>query len=44
MENRGDMLLSTLNQAVKAMGGEVELVVKFPDWPSIKLLDFQDSL
>jgi DNA-directed RNA polymerase specialized sigma subunit len=44
MEKRGDMLLSTLNQAVRAMGGELELVVKFPDRPSIKLLDLQDSL
>jgi transcriptional regulator with XRE-family HTH domain len=41
MENRTDLHLSTLNQAIQAMGGELELVVKFPDRPPVKLSGFQ---
>jgi transcriptional regulator with XRE-family HTH domain len=44
MENRNDIHLSTLTQAVQAMGGELELLVKFPDRPPIKLAGFQDRL
>jgi hypothetical protein len=31
------MLLSTLANAVKAMGGELSLVVQFPDRPPVSL-------
>lgn len=31
IESRSDMLLSTLRSYVKAMGGDLRLVVKFPD-------------
>jgi transcriptional regulator with XRE-family HTH domain len=44
MEGRNDIHLSTLNQAIQAMGGELELVVKFPDRPPIKLAGYQDQL
>jgi DNA-binding transcriptional regulator YiaG len=44
MESRNDIHLSTLTQAVQAMGGELELLVKFPDRPPIKLAGFQDRL
>ncbi len=44
MENRTDIHLSTLTQAIQAMGGELELVVKFPDRPPIKLSGFQSEL
>lgn len=37
VEKRTDMLLSTLSGYVKAMGGELNLVVEFPDRPPVKL-------
>jgi len=36
-EQRSDMLLSTLQGYVQAMGGELELVVTFPDRKPVKL-------
>ena len=37
LEHRTDMLLSTLGDYVKAMGGELHLVVEFPDRPPVRL-------
>ena len=37
LEQRSDMLLSTLRRYVEAMGGTLDLVVKFPDRPSVVL-------
>ncbi len=37
MEKRSDLLLSTLRKYVKAMGGELELVVRFPDRKPMKI-------
>lgn len=37
VENRADMLLSTLSGYVEAMGGELELVAEFPDRPPVRL-------
>ena len=37
MEKRSDLLLSTLRKYVKAMGGELELVVHFPDRKPMKI-------
>ena len=37
LEKRTDLHLSTLTQSIQAMGGELELVVKFPDRPPVKL-------
>ncbi len=36
-EQRSDMLLSTLQGYVQAMGGELDLVVTFPDRKPVKL-------
>lgn len=36
MENREDMKLSTLKKWVDAIGGQLELVIKFEDKPSVK--------
>jgi DNA-binding XRE family transcriptional regulator len=33
LEKRSDMLLSTLRRCVEAMGGELELIAKFPARP-----------
>jgi transcriptional regulator with XRE-family HTH domain len=38
IEHRTDLLLSTLREYVEAMGGELELVVKFPDRPPVKII------
>jgi DNA-binding XRE family transcriptional regulator len=36
-EKRSDMLLSTLRSYVEAMGGELDILVKFPDRPPVRL-------
>ena len=35
LEQRSDMLLSTLKRYVEAMGGKLDLVAKFPDRPPV---------
>ena len=37
LEKRADMLLSTLRRYVEAMGGELNLVVRFKDSPPVSL-------
>lgn len=37
LEKRTDLLLSTLNDYIKAMGGELKLVVSFPGRPPVRL-------
>jgi predicted XRE-type DNA-binding protein len=41
IEQSTELHLSALISAVRSMGGELELVVKFPDRPSVKLSGFQ---
>ena len=40
IEKRSDLLLSTLKGYVEAMGGQLRLVVQFPDSPTIALDGF----
>ena len=42
LEQRSDMLLSTMRRYVEAMGGQLELVASFPNRPSVKLTHFAD--
>ncbi len=35
LEQRSDMLISTLKRYVRAMGGELDLVARFPDRPPV---------
>jgi DNA-binding XRE family transcriptional regulator len=42
LEKRSDLHLSTLREVVKAMGGELRLVVEFPDRPPVILSGFQE--
>lgn len=35
LEKRSDMLLSTMRHYVESMGGQLELVAKFPDRPPV---------
>ena len=37
LESRSDLLLSTLRSYVSAMGGSLDLVVRFPDRPPVSL-------
>jgi transcriptional regulator with XRE-family HTH domain len=37
LERRADLLLSTLQSYISAMGGELSLVVEFKDRPSVKI-------
>lgn len=37
LETRSDMYISTLRGFVRAMGGELELVARFPDRPPVRL-------
>ncbi len=37
VEQRTDMLLSTLGDYVKGMGGELSLIAEFPDRPPVRL-------
>ncbi len=40
LEQRSDLLLSTLRKSVEAMGGSLSLVARFPDRPPIELSGF----
>ncbi len=37
LERRTDMYLSTLRRFVEAVGGELEIVARFPDQPPVRL-------
>ena len=40
LEQRTDLLISTLRNCVKAMGGDLHLVAQFPDRPPVELVGF----
>ncbi len=42
LEKRSDLLLSTLRNYIKAMGGDLRLVAEFPDQPPVILTGFSD--
>ena len=42
LEQRSDMLLSTMRRYVEAMGGQLEIVATFPNRPSVKLANLAD--
>lgn len=37
LEKRSDMLISTLNKYIHAMGGTLKLTAEFPDRPSVEI-------
>jgi DNA-binding XRE family transcriptional regulator len=39
LEQRSDLLLSTLRKTVEAMGGQLSIVAEFPDGPPVVLAD-----
>jgi hypothetical protein len=42
LENRSDMLISTLTKYVSAMGGHLNITAEFPDKPPIKITNFNN--
>ncbi|MBD2776880.1 XRE family transcriptional regulator [Iningainema tapete] len=42
LEQRTDLMLSTLRKYVEAMGGELRLVVEFPNCPPVTLVGISD--
>src|SRR6185295_14707669 len=43
LENRSDLLLSTLRKTIKAMGGKLSLVAEFPDRAPVVLSRIAES-
>ena len=43
LESRADMLVSTLRSYVNAMGGSLDMIVRFPDRPAISLSTLFDQ-
>ncbi|MCY4590075.1 MAG: helix-turn-helix transcriptional regulator [Alphaproteobacteria bacterium] len=43
MEQRSDLLLSTLRRTVEAMGGSLSLIATFPDRPPVELAGIAES-
>lgn len=43
LEQRSDLLLSTLRKTVEAMGGSLSLIARFPDRPPVELSGIADS-
>ena len=43
LEQRSDLLLSTLRKTVEAMGGNLSLIAKFPDRPPVELAGLADN-
>ncbi|WP_316978940.1 helix-turn-helix domain-containing protein [Shumkonia mesophila] len=44
LEQRSDLMLSTLRGYVSALGGRLELIAKFPDRPDVMLTGLSDIL
>lgn len=42
LEKRTDLMLSTLRKYIVAMGGNLRLVVEFPDRPPVTLVGISD--
>jgi|SRR6185312_307403 len=42
LERRSDLLLSTLNSYIHAMGGELNIIAEFPNRPPIRIINFGD--
>lgn len=43
MEQRSDLLISTLRKTVEAMGGSLSLIARFPDRPPIELAGIAET-
>ena len=43
LEQRNDLLLSTLRRTIEAMGGSLSLIARLPDRPAVELSGFADG-
>jgi transcriptional regulator with XRE-family HTH domain len=43
LEQRADILVSTLRKYIKALGGDISIIAEFPDREPIKLSGFTDE-
>lgn len=43
LEQRADIMLSTLRKYIRAMGGNLSLLAEFPNQPPVKLAGFADD-
>jgi len=42
IERRADMYVSTLRSFVQAMGGDLEIIARFPDRPPVRINQFEE--
>jgi transcriptional regulator with XRE-family HTH domain len=42
IERRTDMYVSTLREFIHAMGGELEIIARFPDRPPVRINQFEE--
>lgn len=42
IERRTDMYVSTLRSFIEAMGGELEIIARFPDRPPVRISQFEE--
>lgn len=42
IERRADMYVSTLRSFIEAMGGELDIIARFPDRPPVKITQFEE--
>ncbi len=41
LERRADMYVSTLRGVIQALGGDLEIVARFPDRPPVRIVQFR---
>jgi hypothetical protein len=42
LERRTDMYVSTLRSLIQAMGGELDIIARFPDQPPVRITQFRE--
>lgn len=42
IERRADMYVSTLRSYIEAMGGELDIIARFPDRPPVRISQFEE--
>ena len=43
LEQRSDLMLSTLRKYIEAVGGKLNLVAEFPDRPPVEIIGFSET-
>ena len=42
IERRADMYVSTLRSFIQAIGGDLEIIARFPDRPPVRINQFEE--